>query len=63
MVQDTLGVCAVPSGTEADEPLQKRRIRKSMDKCQKQNLQVGEKGEVPDRNAQGWKVEGKKKGF
>ena len=60
MVQEVLGLCAVPSGTDADGPEKKDpteygHMLKIIFKL--------EEGEVPDRNAKGWIIEenGKKK--
>ena len=58
MVQEVFGLCAVPSGAEADEQLQtrKRRTRKSTGILIKRILKP-EEGGVPDGHARGWKVE------
>ena len=48
---------AVPSGTETFEPLQAGKERHGKMKI----ILKLEEGRVPDRNAEGWKVEGEKK--
>ena len=58
VVQEVFGLCAVPSGTEADELQARKERRERVRKMLKIILQL-EEGRMPDRNAQGWKVEGK----
>ena len=52
VVQEVFGSCAVPSGAEADGPLQARtNSRKSVGEMLK--IVEIEEGRVPDRNAKG----------
>ena len=58
VVQEVLGLCAVPSGIEADEPLQAREERHGRVRDNVQKILELEEGRVPPRNARVWKVEG-----
>ena len=56
-MQKAFGLCTLPCGTEADEPLQARKDTKEHGKLLKIILKL-EGGEVPGRNAKRWKAEG-----
>ena len=58
-MQKVFRLWAVPSGTEADEPLQatKKRGNGTFSKLLSKSLK---KGEVLDSNAEGWKADGGK---